>query len=74
VISVNKGRRSIGFASHRAPCELRTIDEGLFDAFSLRRYANDFDISTWYQKLLVVGRSDVKRLAPAPSPQGSDDA
>jgi hypothetical protein len=74
VISINKGRRSLGFAPYHAPSELAGVDAQLLDAFGLGPHARRFDLSDWYQSLLIVDTAEAKRLALAPRTGGTPSA
>lgn len=71
IVSVNKGRRSVGFAAYQAPGELAAVDDVLLKALGLAPLASRLDLPAWYQSLLIVDNSEAKRLALVPRPGGT---
>jgi len=74
VISINKGRRSVGFAPYHAESELGAVDAAVIDAFGLRPRPDLFDLAAWYHTLLIVDNAEAKRLALAPRTGGTPGA
>lgn len=63
IVSVNKGRRTIGFSAAAAP-ELQTeIDELVLQAFALADAAAAVDLSGWYEANVVVDPTDATRAS-----------
>lgn len=74
VISVNKGRRSIGFGSPWTETQLDAVDETLAHLLGLRPGENGFDLRAWYEELLIVDDSEAKRFTLVPRQGGSPGA
>jgi hypothetical protein len=62
VLSVNKGRRTIGFAATAAPELLDKIDRVLFEAFSLNAIGA-LELAAWHEANVVVDPSDAARAS-----------
>jgi hypothetical protein len=60
--SVNKGRTSVGYPSHRSPL-IDVVDEAVFEAFGLSMLAARCDVRGWHENVVVVDFSEHKRLA-----------
>lgn len=63
VVSVNKGRRTIGFSASAAPELLDKIDSVLLRAFSLTEAIGTFELASWHETNVVVDPTDAARAS-----------
>ena len=63
VISVNKGRRTIGFSTTAAPELLDEIDSVLMQAFALTEAIGAVDLARWHETNVVVDPTDATRAS-----------
>lgn len=63
IVSVNKGRRTIGFSAAAVPRLQTQIDDLVLQAFSLADVAARVDLSGWYEANVVVDPTDAARAS-----------
>lgn len=63
VVSVNKGKRTIGFSAANVLELQARIDAGVVEAFSLSDEALAFDLRAWYVANVVVDPTDAARAS-----------
>lgn len=66
VVSVNKGRRTLGFHAQSAPQQLDTVDAYLLAAFALEEAGGNFDLPGWYETLILVDATERRRFSLVP--------
>jgi hypothetical protein len=62
-VSINKGRRTLGFSSAGESALVDRIDEVLLDALGLAEPAARFDLRVWYEQNVVVDPTDASRAS-----------
>jgi SAM-dependent methyltransferase len=63
VLSVNKGRRTIGFSATVAPDLLAEIDSVVLQAMSLTNAIGTFELAAWHESNVIVDPTDDTRAS-----------
>lgn len=63
IVSVNRGKRTLAFSPQREPKLVDEIDDLVLNAFQLSEAAREFDLTAWYERVVVVDSGDASRTA-----------